>query len=356
MKKILAIALVTAACGHAKTNTPAAATHTDGANAGTAGQPHAEPVAVPGGEGGAGFDDLRWAPGLGRIVVPGARTGSLDLIDPATRDVTAIGGFSTDDKFAGGHGEGTTSADEGKGLLFAIDRSAREVMVVDPAAKKIISRASLGGGPDYVRFVDRSDGHGELWVTEPNAHGIEIFTLSAERTAAPVHAAFIDVPGGPESLEIDVARGRAYTHLWTDSTVVLDLADRKIVATWKNGCEGSRGIALDRDRQVLFVGCDEGGATALDVAHDGKLVGKAKAGAGVDVIAYDAKLHHLYVPAEDAGTLTIMGVADSGDDRLKVLGTVAVAKGSHCAAADQQGGAWVCDPSAGRMLYVKDSF
>src|SRR5438309_69432 len=57
------------------------------------------PVDVPGGAGGAGFDDLRWAPALGRVLVPGARTGNLDLIDPVTREVKAIGGFSADDKF-----------------------------------------------------------------------------------------------------------------------------------------------------------------------------------------------------------------------------------------------------------------
>jgi hypothetical protein len=80
------------------------------------------PVPIPGGNGGVGFDDLVFAPVLHRLIVPGGRTGNLDLIDPATREITIITGFSTQSRYGGGHGEGTTSADEGAGLLFATDR------------------------------------------------------------------------------------------------------------------------------------------------------------------------------------------------------------------------------------------
>src|ERR1700737_3568631 len=83
------------------------------------------PVPIPGGEGGIGFDDLVFSSRLHRLIVPGGRTGNLDLIDPATREVTAISGFSKGSKFEGGHGEGTTSVDEGHGLLFPSHRPKR---------------------------------------------------------------------------------------------------------------------------------------------------------------------------------------------------------------------------------------
>jgi hypothetical protein len=47
---------------------------------------------------------------------------------------------------------------------------------------------------------------------------------------------------------IDATRGRAYTHTWTDASVVIDIAKHKEIARWKNGCAGSRGIALDEKR------------------------------------------------------------------------------------------------------------
>src|SRR5437867_7924841 len=194
---------------------------------------------IPGGGTGIGFDDMGWAPRIGRVLVPAGRSGSLDLIDPETRRIEAIGGFVAMERFGGRHGQGTTSADEGRGFLFATDRTARRLCVVDPRSKTIVASAPLASGPDYVRFVEPT---GEVWVTEPGKERIEIFSVPASGTPAPSHAAFLAVPGGPESLVIDAARGRAYTHLWESSTLAIDLKQRRIVATWKNGCTGSRGI------------------------------------------------------------------------------------------------------------------
>ncbi len=311
-----------------------------------------KPIAVPlpGGEAGIGFDDLGFAPGLRKVLAPAGRTGNLVLVDPDTRALTAIGGFSVEPAYRDGHGFGTTSADEGRGLLFASDRATRRLAVVDPKAGAIVAGAALAGGPDYVRFVAPT---GEVWVTEPAGQRIEIFKLAIGAEPAPAHVAFIDVPGGPESLVIDVSRRRAYTHLWTDTTLAIDLDKRAVVARWKNGCEGSRGIALDEKRGLLFVGCDEGKATALDVAHGGKILGSAPAGKGVDVIAYNAALSHLYVPGEDSETLTIVGVSPSG--ALTALATSATAPGAHCVAADDRGHAYVCDPSHGRLLVYEDA-
>ena len=307
------------------------------------------PLALPGGDSGIGFDDLGFSSALRRVLVPAGRTGRLDLIDPGTRAIESVSGFSADETFGGGHGQGTTSADAGAGLLFATDRSRVEVVVIDPATRQIATATRLAARPDYVRWVEPLH---EVWVTEPRAKRIERFTL-AERKL--VLAGAIDVPGGPESLAIDATRGRAYTHTWSDATVVIDLVRRTEVARWKNGCRRSRGIALDEPRGLLFVGCEEGRATVLDVARDGRLLGAAAAGQGVDIIAYSPRLAaHLYVPGGGSATLTIFGVGVVG--RLERLGSVAVAAESHCATADDAGHAYVCDPLHGTLLVVTDPF
>jgi len=153
---------------------------------------------------------------------------------------------------------------------------------------------------------------------------------------------------------IGATRGRAYTHTWDDASVAIELKSHKEVARWKNGCKGSRGIALDEKRGLLFVGCDEGKATVLDVTQNGKKVGEAATGNGVDIIAYAPSLGHLYVPGGDSATLTILGVDAGG--KLDVLGSVAVAAGSHCVATDDAGHAYVCDPKSGALLVVTDPF
>src|SRR5262249_16392820 len=176
----------------------------------------------------------------------------------------------------------------------------------------------------------------------------EFFALDK---GALVHKGAIDVPGGPESLAIDATRGRAYTHTWEDASVAIDLKSHKEVARWKNGCKPSRGIALEDKRGLLFVGCDEGKATVLDLSQNGKKVGEAPTASGVDIIAYAPSLGHLYVPGGDSAMLTILGVGAGG--RLDVLGSAPVAADSHCVAAGDAGTGYVCERKQGSLAGCK---
>ncbi|HEX3556543.1 MAG TPA: hypothetical protein VIA62_25250 [Thermoanaerobaculia bacterium] len=311
----------------------------------------ATPVALPGGEGGIGFDDLTFAPGLKKLLVPAGRSGKVDLVDPVSRQILPIGGFSAQGKFVKGHGEGTTSADAGRGLIFASDRTALKLVVLDPAARTVVARAALASGPDYVRWVEPT---GEVWVTQPDKERIEIFALPASGPPVPMHKDFLAVPGGPESLIVDAARGRAYTHLWKSTTVAIDLKTRAIVGRWPNGCGGSRGIALDAERGFLFACCAEGKAVVLDLNQNGAVRDSLSAGAGVDIIDYSRGLHHLYLPGGQSETMAILGVAKTG--KLSLLSTIKTASSAHCVAADDHRQAWVCDPHHGRLLLVADPF
>ncbi|HEX8954606.1 MAG TPA: hypothetical protein VF945_22280 [Polyangia bacterium] len=310
-----------------------------------------KPLPLPDGKGGIGFDDLRFDAALGRLIIPAGRTGNVDLIDPATGAVTPIGGFSKIARYDAGHGQSVTSADAGGGWLFATDRTALSLAVVDVKAQRIVARAPLASAPDYVRFVAATR---EVWVTEPGKHRIEVFSLGSATPPVPAHAAFIDAPGGPESLVVDGKRGRAYTHKWKSATMAIDLKTRAVVATWAAGCGDPRGIALDEPRGFLLVGCEDGTATALDVEHGGKLLATVKSGSGVDLIAYDAARAHLYLPGDESATVAIIGVAATG--ALSLLGTAPTAKDAHCVTTDERGNAYVCDPQNGRLLVVHDPY
>ncbi len=305
-------------------------------------------LALPGGAAGIGFDDLRFSPELHRVLAPAGRTGTLDLIDPGTQAIESIAGFSSDETFGGGHGQGTTSVDAGRGVLFATDRGRSEVVVVDPKAKRIVASSKLAGTPDYVRWVESRQ---EVWVTEPGKKQIEYFSFAASGLA---RVGAIDVPGGPESLVIDATRARAYTHTWDDATVVIDLAQHREVARWKNGCEGSRGIALDERRGLLFIGCEEGEVTSIDVAHDGRPLGAAPTGKGVDIIAYSTARGHLYVPGGESATLTVVEVDATG--KLAVLGTLPAPEDAHCVTTDDADQVYTCDPKHGALSILVDPY
>ena len=352
----LALALtIWLAAGNPSTAVPPDARGSSGRKAGQPAAAHGpRALELPGGRGGIGFDDLRRAPVLGRLLIPAGRTGRLDLLDPASQAITPIGGFRSQAPSAkGGHDFGVTSADEGEGYLFATDRTSQRLEVVDPAAGKIVGGAKLDSGPDYVRYVAPTR---EVWVTEPDRQRIEIFRLeggAAGTPPAPVHSSFLIVPSGPESLEVDADHGRAYTNHWSGTTVALDLRARAEVARWTNGCQGSRGLALDAARGHLFVGCAEGKAVSLD-AKSGSPLGEVRTGAGVDIIDFDPGLSHLYVPGARGATLTIAGVSAGG--ALTRLGSVPTAAGAHCVVADGRGNAYVCDPQRGRLLVARDAY
>jgi hypothetical protein len=241
------------------------------------------PPPFRGGDHGIGFDDLGFAPMLRKVMVPGGATGKLALIDPDSQNIEIIGGFTQARSSTGGQGEEITSADACRSFLYITDRSSELVEVLDPHTKKIVASAHLASAPDYVRFVADTN---ELWVTEPSAQRIEIFALPARGTPVPTYSGFVGVPGGPESLI--AGHGRAFTHLWAGTTIGVDIASRKMVSRWPNGCKGSRGLALDEKRGFLFAGCGEGKVSVLDM-KSGKVLGKASCGSGVDVIAYNQK-------------------------------------------------------------------
>ncbi len=310
---------------------------------------HGETIAISHDGKGIAFDDLRYSPSLHRVLVPAGRTGSIVLVDPSNHQSSSIAGLATEASYAGGHGQGTTSVDEGEGALFAIDRTSVQVVIIDPAARRVTARTTLGASPDYVRYVALTR---ELWVTEPDSERIEIFSISPKRDAL-TRAATIAVPGGPESLVIDSAGGRAFTHLWSGTSLAIDLRSRTITARWPNRCDGSRGIAYDEHSQFLFGACAEGRAVVMDAAHGGKVLAAASSGGGVDIIDYDPVRRHLYLPGARSATLTIFSVGANGT--LTPLATEATAKGAHCVTTDGKD-AWVCDPDGGRLLVIRDSY
>jgi len=320
-----------------------------GLSAAAAAAPEGRTIPLPDGSAGIGLDDMAWAPSLGRIVVPAGRTGRIVLIDPSGGPIAEIGGFRVSAP-GNGRGEGTTSADEGPGLLFASDRTSGEVVAIDEKERKIVSRARLAGGPDYVRWVEATH---EIWVTEPDGEGIEIFRLGSGFPPSIERSGFVSVPGGPESLVIDGARGRAYANLWKEETVAIDLKSRAIAARWKNGCGGARGLALDRRRGFLFAACTEGRVVSID-GESGKTLSSVAAPNGIDIIDYNPSRGHLYVPGAKDAQLAVVAVSPSGG--LTALGRYPTAARAHCVAADPGGGIYVCDPPHGAVISLRDTF
>jgi hypothetical protein len=225
------------------------------------------------------------------------------------------------------------------------------VNVVDPQAGAIVGSLGLSATPDYIRYVSTTD---ELWVTEPAGSQIEVLALSSDTPPQVSSAATIPIANGPESLVIDPAAGRAYTHRWQSTSVIVDVRSRSIVAEWKNGCAASRGLAIDGPHGFFFAGCSEGTLSVLDTAHDGRVLSSLARGAGFDVLGYNPTLGHLYLAGTACSCLVVLGVDSTG--QLSFLGRFGATGSAHCAAADDRGHGWYCDPDGGQLWRVDDRF
>jgi hypothetical protein len=294
-----------------------------------------------------GLDDMHFSSLLGKVLVPAGRTGKLDMIDPSTQAIDSIGGFGTQ-PYAGGRGAGATSVDEAGKMILATDRSTHQLDIVDPQAKKIVASSPLKGGPDYVRYVNATK---EIWITEPHDETIEIFNYP-DPAAKPDSTATIKVPGGPEALAIDNARGVAYTNVDGGKTTVIDLKTRKAVHEWPNGCKDGEGALLEDSGQFLFVACREGKVVSMDPAN-GKVISTVSSGDGIDIIAYNSKLRHIYAPGSQSATVAVISVSPKGE--LSLVRTLPGVERGHCVVADNVGNFYVCDPNHAGLLMFKDT-
>lgn len=296
------------------------------------------------------FDDMRYAPALGRVLVPAAQSGDLVLLDPAGQRVERWKGVVPAGSGTAREDAGTTSADTGSGLVFVSDHRDRAVLALSTRTHRPVARARLASGPDYVRYVAPL---AEVWVTEPGKAQIERFAVRGGSQPSLTRVGVVAVPGGPESLVVDVARGVAYSNEWSDHTVRISLHDARVTARWPNTCRGSRGLALDAADGVLLVGCKEGRVVALDPSADGKVLGHAVTGAGVDIIAWNPHLRHIYAPGAHSATLTVLRMDAKG--KLTKVAEVPAAPHAHCVATDGQRHAYVCAPGAGAILVYTDN-
>ncbi len=303
-------------------------------------------VALPGGPP-VGMDYLAYDAKTDRVWVPAGNTGNVDVVDAATGKVTTLRGFPTAPPRRPDRPRmGPSSAAVADGVVWIGDRADRRLSAYDARTLARKAAVQLPAMPDGLQFVRRTR---EVWVTTPGDHTLTIVGVGEKK---PRVVATMKVPGSPEGYAVDEARGIFYTNLEdADKTLAIDVATRKVTATWPATCgaEGPRGLAIDEAHRWLFVACTNG-ARVLDLAHDGKVIGRVDTGAGVDNLAYDAARRRLFVAAARAGDMVVADVADDG--ALTLRATVATAPGARNPIVDARGTAYVEDTAGGRLLVV----
>jgi uncharacterized protein (TIGR02246 family) len=298
----------------------------------------------------------------GRVWVPAGETGSVDVIDVQSGSIARIDGFPTleQDLLGSRWKLGPSSAAIGSEVVYVGNRGDSKICIIDAKTLKrerCISVGPASGGlassPDALVFVASTK---ELWVTmgapplgiPPKRTEIAVFDAPSPRALRLKDR--IPVPGAPEGYAVDERRGIFYTNLEEDNrSVGISVRTHAIVSNWSAGCgrEGPRGLAVDEERNFLFVACTDRIVT-LDPGHGGAKLSVTEAGAGIDNIDYVGSRKQLYVAAGKAAVLTLFHVDDAGV--LTKVGSAPTAKGARVVVADAAGTAYVADSSGGRIL------
>ncbi len=206
--------------------------------------------------------------------------------------------------------------------------------------------AKLESVPDGIAYVSSAK---ELWVTAPREKALIILDVAS---ITPNAKARIELQGQPEGYAVDEARGIFYTNLEDkDLTLAIDLRARKIKSQLQPKCGGAgpRGIALDEQREQLFVACTD--KVSVLSTKTGGLLAQAQTGAGVDNPDYLPSRHLLYIASGKTATLTVFAVAGNG--ALEMVAAAETSPGCRVVAVDGKGTAFLPDSAGGRLLVVK---
>src|SRR5581483_6432614 len=199
--------------------------------------------------------------------------------------------------------------------VFATATGADELVTIDTATLRIVSRAPTGRFPDGVAYdpgrhlvsVSNKDDGSETVVDPATNRVLRTVRLARETgnvVADPTTGTLLVAVRPPEEL------------------VAFDPSTGSVTARiGLSGCRGAHGAAVDAPARRAYVACEDNARLAVvDLAARHQL-SLERVGSAPDVLALDPDLHRLYVAAE-SGVVTVFA-ADGGGVRTLGRGRLA---------------------------------
>jgi DNA-binding beta-propeller fold protein YncE len=263
-----------------------------------------------------GWDYVRVDPTANRVLV--AHGGSVVTLDLATKAVTpglAPGAILHDAMPVNGGAE-----------VLVTNGGTAEAVFYNAKTWAETARVKTGAGPDAAAFDAKT---GLVLVMDHRGGDV---TLIDPKTHKAVGA--IAIGGDLEAAAVD-GTGRAYVNVENkNEIVVVDVAKRSVVTRYPlAGCDGPTGIAYDAADKQLIAACD--GSTVVVDATSGKVVATLPTGKGADGVAFDPKQKLAFVPAGQAGTLSVVSI---GKGKASIVDTVKTQVSARTIALDPRDG------------------
>jgi len=222
----------------------------------------------------------------------------------------------------GSHG---IAIDPATGDIWADSTQKSEAIVFNPDTFKPLASVPVVDDADGMAYDPASK---TIYVSGGDGHALTPIN-PATRTS------YADIPLGGDP-EFFVADGKwaLYVNITDKNEIVrIDTAKNIVTARWPTtGCVEPTGLALDKEKRLLFTSCHNGIMDALN-ADTGAVVATLPIGKGTDAAGYDAARHRAF-SANGDGTLTVI----DNSRAPKSLGTVQTALGARTMALDPTSG------------------
>ena len=208
--------------------------------------------------------------------------------------------------------------------VYASATGTDEVATIDEADLKVVAREPGGDYPDGIAY-DAKD-H-EIFVSDERGG-----TVTVIDTIAGTRRRTIDVGGEAGNTQFDPRSRRVFTDVQTRNDIAeIDPVSERVVARHRvAGCDHDHGLALDSDRRVAFVACDENARLIVMDLDDWKELATFKVGDEPDVLALDPGLGRLYVASETG----VVSVLQEHGKAVKLIGSAFLADEAHTVAVD----------------------
>lgn len=144
----------------------------------------------------------------------------------------------------------------------------------------------------------------------------------------------IALSGKPETAVHD-GTGKVFVAIEDQSSIaVFDAGTLQALSEFPlTACREPTGVAIDRTRRLLFVGCSNRLMSVVEAASGRTLV-SAQVGAGVDGVAYDATLQRIFTSNGVDGTMSIIRLLDN--EHVAVDPPLPTKRGARTIALDER--------------------
>jgi len=184
--------------------------------------------------------------------------------------------------------------------VFAMNGESDNTTVINAADNSVAGTIALGGGPEF----SAADGKGNLWVNIEEKN--EVVHIDTQAMQVKHHWPLAPCEA-PSSMALDAQNRRLFLGCRNHFMAVVNADSGKVVATYPIG-DHVDASAFDPQTKLVFHSTGDGNVFVFkqDSADKYTFVEKIATNQGSKTMGLDPKTHRLFVPANQAGSFTVL--------------------------------------------------